>query len=269
MLPLRELQERFASRLLETGWESVLDWIRADGISASARLGIYRNNLQAGFTKTLALEFPVILRLVGQDYFSQVAVEFLGGHPSRSGDLHHVGAPFPGFLQRRFAASEYSYLADVARLEWAYQECLVAEDSDCMDPHTLRGVPVDAYPNLRFRIRPACRLIDSPFPILRIWEANQPDAQVPDFIDLGTGADHVVLMRTPAALSLSRVPPGDFQLLTAFAAGETLERALDAALGCDPQFDLGAALRRCIGLGVFAHPSFDLFVKGAANVPAT
>ncbi|MBV8305930.1 MAG: putative DNA-binding domain-containing protein, partial [Gammaproteobacteria bacterium] len=67
MLPLRELQERFASRLLETGSQSVLDWIRADGISASARLGIYRNNLQAGFTKTLALEFPVILRLVGQD----------------------------------------------------------------------------------------------------------------------------------------------------------------------------------------------------------
>src|SRR5215471_7687938 len=93
VLPLRELQQRFASRLLETDSASVLDWIRSDGISALARLQIYRNNLHAGFTKTLALEFPVIQRLIGPGCFSQLALEFLGYHPSRSGDLHHVGAP--------------------------------------------------------------------------------------------------------------------------------------------------------------------------------
>jgi len=256
VLPLRELQQRFASRLLETDSASVLDWIRSDGISALARLQIYRNNLHAGFTKTLALEFPVIQRLIGPGCFSQLALEFLGYHPSRSGDLHHVGAPFPGFLQQQFANSEYSYLADVARLEWAYQECLVAEDSECLDPHTLRGIPVDAYSNLRFTIRSACRFVDSPFPILRIWEVNQSDVEAPDFIDLTTGPDQVVLVRTPAGFSLSRVPAGDFRLLSAFAAGHTLEHALGAALGHDAQFDLGAALRRCIGLGVFGHKTF-------------
>ena len=256
MLPLRDLQQRFASRLLETDSASVLDWIRADGISFLARVEIYRNNLHAGFTKTLGLEFPVIQRLVGQAYFTQLALAFLAYHPSRSGDLHHVGAPFPGFLQKQFANTDYWYLADVARLEWAYQECLVAEDSDCLDPQTLRNIPVDAYSNLRFTIRSACRLVDSPFPILRIWEANQSAAALPDFIDLTTGPDHVVLVRTPAGLHLSRVPAGDFQLLTGFAAGQTLEHALEAALSRDAQFDLGAALRRCMGLGVFGHTTF-------------
>jgi hypothetical protein len=257
VLPLRELQQRFASRLLETDSGSVLDWVCSDGISALARVKIYQNNLHAGFTKTLALEFPVIQRLVGPDYFSQLALHFLRYHPSRSGDLHHVGAPFPGFLQTQFADSEYSYLADVARLEWAYQQCLVAEDSGCLDPQTLRDIPVDAYSSLRFTIRSTCCLVESPFPILRIWQANQSDAVVPDFIDLTTGADHVVLVRTPAGFNLSRVPAGVFQLLTAFAAGQTLERALEAALGRDAQFDLGAALRRCIGLGVLGHTTFN------------
>jgi len=256
VLPLRDLQERFAARLLETDSASVPDWIRADGISALARLEIYRNNLQAGFTRTLALEFPVIERLVGQHYFRQLALAFLANHPSRSGDLHHVGAPLPGFLQEQFAATEYRYLADVARLEWAYQECLVAEDSDSLDPETLRSVPAAAYPNLRFTIRSTCRLVDSTFPIVRIWEANQPAAGVPDVIDLTAGPDHVVLVRTPAGIELSRVPFGDFRLLTGFATGQTLGRALEALLDLDARFDLGAALRRCIGLGVFGRLMF-------------
>ena len=257
MLSLRDLQERFAIQLFESDSAPALDWVRADGISALARMEIYRNNLHAGFSKTLELEFPVIRRLVGQDYFRQLALAFLACHPSRSGDLHHVGAPFPDFLQRRLAHTKYSYLTDVARLEWAYQECLVAEDSTCLNPQTLRDIPVGAYSNLRFTIRSACRLVDSPFPILRIWEANQPDAVVPGLIDLSTGPDHVVLVRTPAAFNLSRVPAGDFRLLTAFAAGQRLEDALEAALRRDAQFDLGAALRRCIGLGVFGYTTFN------------
>jgi hypothetical protein len=198
----------------------------------------------------------VIERLVGEDYFRQLSLAFLANHPSRSGDLHHVGAPFPGFLHKQFASTEYRYLADVARLEWAYQECLVAEDSDSLDPETLRNIPADAYPNLRFTIRSSCRLVDSAFPIARIWEANQPTAGVPDIIDLATGPDHVVLVRTPAGIRLSRVPAGDFRLLTGFAAGRTLEHTLEALLDLDAQFDFEAALRRCIGLGVLGHITF-------------
>src|SRR5262249_23011925 len=156
MLPLRELQERIASQLFATGSEPLSDWIRSDGISASARLEVYRNNLHAGLTKTLGLEFPVIRRLLGEEDFRQVALAFLARHPSRSGDLHRVGAPFGCFLRTQFVETEYLYLADVARLEWAYQECLVAEDSDCLDPRTLRNIPTDAYGNLRFTIRSAC-----------------------------------------------------------------------------------------------------------------
>jgi hypothetical protein len=136
MPPLRDLQERIGSRRFATGSEPLCDLIRSDGISASARLEVYRNNLHAGFTKTLGLEFPVIRRLVGEEYFRQVARAFLACYPSRSGDLHHVGGPFARFLRTQFVETEYLYLADVARLEWAYQECLVAEGSDCLRSRT-------------------------------------------------------------------------------------------------------------------------------------
>ena len=70
MLSLRELQTRFAASLFDEAPERVTSWIRSQGIDPLARIGIYRNNLQQGFLQTLALEFPVIQRLVGAEMFT-------------------------------------------------------------------------------------------------------------------------------------------------------------------------------------------------------
>ena len=252
MLSLRELQQQLAARLFESTDEPVTQWIRADGIDPSARLAIYRNNLQAGFINTLALEFPVIRRLVGEDYFRHLSLAFLARHPSRCGDLHHVGGPFPNFVSEQCAATEFAYLADVARLEWACQECLIAEDSEPLDPQTLRGIPADAYGELRFTLRPACRLLHSVFPVMRIWEVNQPEAAAEEIVDLRSGPDHLVVMRS-SRLDVCRVPAGDFCLLGKFAEGHNLDSAIEAVLATDSHFDLGTALRRCIALGVLAR----------------
>src|SRR5262245_36975265 len=102
MPALRELQAEFVAAMFgETS--SVQAHVRDDGMGADARLGIYQNNLREGFIKALAQSFPVIERLGGTDYFRQLALEFLAAHPSRSGDLHHIGAPFASFLAQKFA----------------------------------------------------------------------------------------------------------------------------------------------------------------------
>src|SRR5215813_11073823 len=81
MSSLRDLQKRFVSILFEESPDSRISWIfcRDDGAQlrgqrraqAAAQIAVYRNNLHEGFIKALALEFPVIERLVGLDYFRQ------------------------------------------------------------------------------------------------------------------------------------------------------------------------------------------------------
>ena len=256
MLSLRSLQSSFAAHLFEDELASIIPWVRADGIDPVARLRIYRNNLCEGFQKTLALEYPVIRRLVGNEYFRQLAVAFLASHPSTSGDLHHVGAPFAGFLREQFADTGYLYLADVASLEWAYQECLVAEELDPLDPLTLRDVPAHSYGTLRFTLRPACRLVHSRFPVLKIWEANQPGAPADETIDLDIGADFLLAFRNPKGIYFRRIHEDDHRLLAAFAAGRSLDEALELSLAVNPQFNLSAALQRCIEFGVLSQMTF-------------
>jgi hypothetical protein len=248
---LRELQLQFAAALFEGTDEPIAASIVANGVTPGERIEIYRNNLREGFIKALAIAFPVIERLVGVDYFRQLARDFLKAHPSRAGNLHHAGAPFPAFLRERFAETEYAYLADVAALERAHEDALIAADADAIAPDALRDIDPARYEHLRFDLHPACALVQSTYPIVHIWRANPADASGEETIDLGEGGDNVVVLRTPECVEFHRLPAADFVALASFARGEPLGVALELALATDTAFDLGAALRRFLTLKLF------------------
>jgi hypothetical protein len=243
---LRDLQRQFVGALFDE-----LPAPRA--AQTAAGLGIYRNNLQEGFLKALALEFPVIQRLVGEDYFRQLARDFLHAHPSQSGNLHAIGAPLPNYLRSCFSGTEYAYLPDVAALEWAYEQAAIAADAAVFDGRSLASVSPDSYGELRFNLHPACYLVSSVYPILRIWQVNQVEADTGLTVDLSTGPDHVVTRRTDRTVELVRMPHGDFRLLECFARNATLGEAVSMPQQIDPAFDLGDALRRLIALGMITE----------------
>ena len=248
MPTLRELQRRFAAALFDTASEQMNAEIRANGID---RLWIYRSQLRAVFARTLALEFPVIERLLGADYFRQLALEFQAAHPSRAGNLQHIGAPFSGFLRQRFCAGQYDYLPDVAALEWALQESLVAPDSPPLDPQALRSFAPSNYAHLNFALHPAVRLVSSSYPLLAIWNANQAGSTANRIIDLASGETRLLIHRGAQGVEFHILSAAEFALLDALAEDHCLGDALDIAAAVDTAFELGVTLRRLVALGAF------------------
>jgi hypothetical protein len=100
-------------------------------------------------------------------------------------------------------------------------------------------------------------LVHSPFPVLRIWEVNQPEAADTETVNLGSGPDFLLVFRKPSGIYMRRIHEDDHRLLAAFAAGKSLDTALEVNLASNPRFDLSAALRRCIEFGVFTQMTFD------------
>lgn len=245
MPSLHDLQRAFGTALLFGDGAAIEPYIFANGIAPAARLRIYRNNTREGFLTTLRATYPVLQRLVGEDYFRQMVLEYRERSPSPSGNLHHAGERLPEFLSRRYVETGYRYFADVARLEWAFQEVLVAADHPPLDVDSLqRVVPAD-FPGLVFTLHPAARLVSSGFPILTIWNANQPGADADQIIDLGSGAERVLLLRTDEDVELRRLDAAEFSFLTSIARGETLADAAEAA-SAGGAFDPGASLRRYV-----------------------
>jgi hypothetical protein len=250
VLSLPELQRSFAAAVFDGAIEALVPQIRADGIAANARLGIYQNNLREGFHKALAAEFPVIQRLVGDDYFRQLAREFQIAQPSRHGDLYHVGQPFERYLYTRYRATEYAYLPDVAALEWARQEAYVAADASPLPVAALAAADPAVYGRLRFEMHPSCRLLKSSYPVSRIWTSNQPGAEGEETIDLGSGGEQLLVWRTAAGVEFQQLSAGHYSWLEALAKRATLAEAVDVATAQQSEFDLGTALRRAIATGV-------------------
>lgn len=249
MPSLRDVQLRFIAALHE-GVDAVIDGELARGTpSAAARLSIYRTNLREGFIQALASSFPVVERLVGNDFFRKTVRDFQLEHPSRSGDLANAGAPFPEFLRARFASGDFAWLPDVADLEWAI-ECVATAPWNASEvSESLAGVPAHRFEDLCFEPSAATRLVESRFPIGRIWQTNQPGAPAEN-VDLDSGADHL-LVRWRDGLEFVRLSRADFVFARMLARGTPLGLATDASLAIDRGFDLVRTLRALFQAGAF------------------
>jgi Putative DNA-binding domain len=262
---LRELQRDLMHALLDGGAERAAPLpaalIPARGMAPAHALNVYANTARTNFIDSLILSYPVIRRLVGEDYFLQAARGFHTGHPSLSGDLQPAGTQFAQYVSHLHRDDDYRYLGDVARLEWLVQETLLAADHEPFDLRKLGLVPPTDYDDLRFHLHPTARLFASEFPCLAIWEANVGGDTQPPLIDLGAGPDRLLLLRQGGELKFHRLSEGEQGFLQSVQAGERFAAAvengarrgeIDAAhgpLASAGRFDAAAALQRFVIAG--------------------
>jgi Putative DNA-binding domain len=266
MPSLRELQMHFMEGLLGSDPARAIALIAARptcGSAVAGQVGLYRNTVRSNFIDSLHSSFPVIWRLVGEDYFRQTAREFHRLYPSRSGDLTHVGQAFPEYLAARHSTPAYRYLGDVARLEWSCQEALAAAEHGPLDLGKLRQIAQASYDTLCLRLHPTLRLFESSYPVLRIWEANVAGATEPELIDLDSGSDCLALMRQRLELKFHRLSRGEFAFLESLECGDGFATAIENGAAGDAEFDAGAALRRFVAAEVIVD--FETTVSEPAS----
>lgn len=244
MPSLPDLQAAFARAVINHDEGAVADWIAAaHGLDASARIAIYRNNIFGNYRNTLRAVYPVILGLVGEPFFNRAADTYVSRYPSRSGDLNDFGGELGDFLAQWPPSAQLVYLADVAKLEWAMESAFHAADAAPLDLQALAIVPPEVFSTLRFDLHPASRIVWSPYPILRIWQVNQPGFDGDQSVQLDAGGDSLLVIRRGSGVELERLSPGELVLLRALAEGMSLAAAHTRALQAEPELDLSAFLQ--------------------------
>jgi hypothetical protein len=227
MLALLELQRAFAAALRDEP-QAADAWANGDGISATARLRVYRNNARAVFERALEATYPVVRERVGPEFFRQLAHFYRPAHPSTNGDLHEVGRYFGDFLRLHLAEGHYEWLAELAALEWAIAEAGVAADSDIATASALGGLAPEAVAGVRLRFAASLRCPSARVPVLAVWRANQPGAGSAQ-IDLGAGPQYVLVHRAAEGVQLRELQAGEFAFVTALGHGATLESAVETS----------------------------------------
>lgn len=245
MSRLRELQLGFAAALLDGDAGSFDRHIRAVGLSGARRLQVYCHNTLLGLTSALEAVYPVVRRLVDEAFFRYAAARYIARHPSRSGNLHEFGEHFPLFLQSFPPTAELAYLPDVARLEWAYHQVFHAARHPLLDFTALAQIPVERQGELHFQLHPAARLLESVFPISRIWQVNQDDDTSDPQVDLAEGGVKLLIIRCENLdIEFQALADGEFSLLQALAGNGDFATACEQAMAAQPTLDLPACFHR-------------------------
>lgn len=258
MPSLRELQQRFAADVLAGGNVTPAS-ARPSGPRDSERMAVYRRSITSNYRNAMSATYPVTRRIVGIARFDAAVDAYVEAHPSRSGDLNEYGDAFGDFLRRYPQVAELPYLPGVAHLEWAIDEANRAAESP-FEPDIVLGalsrMAADELPGLRLSVDPSCRLLSSPFPLLRIWQVNQPDYGGDLQVDFTAGRDHLRIRREQGdpsgGIVIERLDEVDFQWLLALEDGATLTEAIERACEVGAAFDLQASLHRFIGDGTIA-----------------
>ena len=257
MADLAATQAAFAAALMGEPDEALLTAIVDDGVPPAERLDIHRNTRTLTLTQVLADSFPAVHTLVGDGFFKYAAAQFIGAHPPRSGSLLDYGADFAAFLDAFPAARQVAYLGDVARLEWARQECANGPDSRPLDPRALSELTGEQAASARLGLHANHRLVRSDHPIHDIWLACQMDGEVGGHVDLAAGGQTVLVIRPDLELLMWPLTAGEAALVDAFARSLPLTSAIEVALSADPAFDLQAGLTTLLSRRVFADKSAE------------
>lgn len=250
MSKLHELQCGVGRAILGKAEDSIVSAILGDGLDPAARLQIYRNHFNSSLSEALKAIYPVVCRLVDARFFAYAASEFIKGSPPRQVCLFEYGEGLPNFLAAFPPCAALAYLADVARLEWLINSALHAPAKAPIAAGALSAVDVDQYPELVFALQPALRLIESPWPIDRIWHSNQPGAADEGIVDLSSGGCRLEIRQSGDEVVFRPLEPGEFALRFSLVKGSTLGASVEAALAIDSQFDAAQALRHLFAEGL-------------------
>jgi len=220
---------------------------RRDGRPVERRFAVYRNNVAVALIGALEARYPVVRRLVGDDFFRAMAGAHVAAAKPRSPTLIQYGASFPAFVAGFPPAGALPYLADVARLENAWVEAYHAAEADALELDALAAVAPDRLETLRFQSHPAARLLRFSYPAASIWAASQGDGE-PRAPEVWT-AEAALVTRAAADVFVRVLPPGGYAFAAALFSGVSLGEA--ATVAESDGFDPGAHLVGLIAAGAF------------------
>ena len=173
-------QAAFKAAMLDPAAAVPAGIVNPDGAAARKRFDVYRNNVAVSLSDALEAAFPVVRKLVGEEFFRAMAGVYLRKHPPKTPLMMFYGDAMPQFLSRFEPAKSIGYLPDIAKIELAMRHAYHAKDATPVDAQVLGALEPDDLMSAKLRIAPATQTVTSDYPVHAIYMANtRSDAPKP------------------------------------------------------------------------------------------
>lgn len=224
-LPLAKLQSLFsdALRYNATGEEC---HVVSDTFSADERVQIYRNNFIISLSEVLQASYPMVLALVGEECFTQLARQHVLDHPLTSGDVSHYGEHFSHTINKFPAVIKAApYITDVAEFEWQMDKAQQLHDNMTIEEASmplalLSDIPENKHADIQLHLQPGVLPFQSEFAVFSLKVAV--DNQQYDDLVLDQAEQGVICHLAGNESWSLALTPEPFQLLLLLHSGARL-----------------------------------------------
>jgi len=211
---LADLQRNFCQSVRDDRQPHALP-IRGEG------LRVYRNNYREQLRSALRSAFPCLALWLGDSEFERTVDAHVGLRMPNSWTLDHYGHDFPSTLQAIFP--EDPEVAELAWLEWAMAEALVAADEPPVDTARLAALDWDCA---RILFVPSLRISEARSNAAGIWAALDEQSTPPPAA-LSPERHALLVWRRGLVPCLRSVPMWEFQAISALRHGFNLADACE------------------------------------------
>lgn len=232
MPDLATFQRDFAADLISEG--------HASSSFRSEAFAVYRNTSARGVVEALRASYPTVDMLVGEEMFTEVALDYRRRQPPAGPILSDYGRTFPAYLSEQPWTSELPYLADVAALDWLWLESFLAAEILAL-PRSLDGTS-------RIRLHPATRFAWLDTPAMTIWLAHRDPWEAGEF-EPEWQEEGALFTRAGNIVHAELISADYHELLRVCAAPATVADIVAAFAGPFPHADLPRLLQRGVTSG--------------------
>lgn len=201
---------------------------------------VYRNTCARGIVEALRASFPTIDELLGDEMFTQVAMDYRSEHPPAGPVLSDYGANFPAWLARQPWTSELPYVADVATIDWLWLESFVAGDVESLDEPRRDGTLI--------MLNPAARFAWLNTPALTIWQAHRHPCGL-DELEPEWREEGVLIVRAGREVGVNALEAAGYSLLLACSVPAQIPDLVATVAQTHPHSNVPELLQRYVALG--------------------
>lgn len=251
MQELLNQQRAFAALLLaddEAPATSLLHAIKGQ----PPRVGVYHHAYRARLIEALRSNLPVLHRVLGDDGFAELALNYLADQPSRKPSIRWFGDGLQAWLADHPDALPHPALVDLAAMEWALGCSFDAADALPLQFADLAAMPPEQWPEARFASHPSIHLLALQWAVEPIWQTLTNDEEAAT--DEPEALDHRLLIwRQSLETRWRSIQPDEATALSACLAGEPFAALCELAAGTQgdnaPAW-VASALRRWVDDGL-------------------
>jgi hypothetical protein len=218
-------------------------------VSVARGLAAYQNNLRQAWRNALAATFPVMVQLIGEDGFTLSVRDYCEDYPAQSGDLNEFGQHFSQFIASYEPLAEYSYLSDVARLEWLLHGAHYAANHMPLRIEDLMVHGTEDWLSAQVRFAPSACLYEASHAAVSIWQAHQTQADLASL--QAHQCEFAIVSRPVWRVDVMMVDEAAFVFLQALYSGATFEEAFTVVDDAKLSLDVVALLPVLIEAGIW------------------